>query len=131
MGVSGLWKALGAASKPSHLARYRGRRAAVDASVWLHKAAYGCALELETGRATTMYVRYCLKRVRLLRVHEVRAKCRTPPPAADPACPPHARPQIDPVLVFDGLRSALKDATVQERREGREEARERARGLLG
>lgn len=84
MGVSGLWKALGAASKQSNLAQYRGRRAAVDASVWLHKAAYGCALELETGRTTTLHVRYCLKRVRLLRVHEVRAKRRIPPQTTFP-----------------------------------------------
>jgi exonuclease-1 len=43
MGITGLLPALEEISKKRHLKHYEGKRAAVDAYVWLHKAAYQCS----------------------------------------------------------------------------------------
>ncbi len=46
-------------------------RLAVDAYVWLHKGAFGCAEELVKGRRTTKFVDYAMYRVRMLRYHGI------------------------------------------------------------
>ena len=63
-------------------------RAAVDAYSWLHKGAYSCALELQTGNhywkkqnRDAPYVNYCIHRAKMLKFFG-----------------------IEPVIVFDGDR---------------------------
>lgn len=62
----------GHATDPGHLG-WEGAdcRLAVDAYVWLHKGAFGCAEELVKGRKTTKFVDYAMYRVRMLRHYGV------------------------------------------------------------
>ena len=53
MGIKGLLPLLKEVTEDVHLADFRGKRAAVDAYVWLHKGAYTCAEELCMNRPTT------------------------------------------------------------------------------
>lgn len=46
-------------------------RLAVDAYVWLHKGAFGCAEDLVKGNKTTRFVDYAMYRVRMLRFHGI------------------------------------------------------------
>jgi exonuclease-1 len=56
MGISGLLPLLKSIQQQKHLSELSGKTLAVDAYVWLHKGAYGCAVELVTGKATTKSV---------------------------------------------------------------------------
>lgn len=53
MGISGLLPLLRSIQTQKHLSDLAGKTLAVDAYVWLHKGAYGCATELVTGKPTT------------------------------------------------------------------------------
>jgi exonuclease-1 len=71
MGIQGLLQALKPAAETCHIREYRGRVVGVDAYVWLHRGAYGCAYELCTGGAgaSSAYIRYFLSMVDLLLEH--------------------------------------------------------------
>ena len=56
MGISGLLPLLKSIQQQKHLSELSGKTLAVDAYVWLHKGAYGCAAELVTGKTTTKSV---------------------------------------------------------------------------
>ncbi len=83
-----------------------GQTIAVDAYVWLHRGAYGCATELVTGKPTRKYVDFCMQRVRLLRHHG-----------------------ISPYLVFDGGPLPAKLGTEKERERKRSENVQKAHDL--
>ncbi|KAI9034484.1 PIN domain-like protein [Hyaloraphidium curvatum] len=104
MGIAGLLPLLREAARTVPLDALRGLTVGVDAYVWLHRGAYGCAADLATGRRTTRYVDYCLEQVRRLQSFG-----------------------IVPYLVFDGGPLPAKRATEAERRLRREEAR--AKGM--
>lgn len=106
MGIQGLLPLLKSIQRQTHLSELKGKTLAVDGYVWLHKGAYGCAVELANGRPTTKYVEYSMHRVRLLRYHG-----------------------IEPFLVFDGGPLPAKQATERERRRRRTEARAKAKQL--
>ena len=53
MGIAGLLPLLKPIQVRKNLSEYSGQTIAVDAYVWLHKGAYGCATELATGKNTT------------------------------------------------------------------------------
>ena len=53
MGISGLLPLLKSIQQYKHISELAGKTLAVDAYVWLHRGAYGCATELATGRPTT------------------------------------------------------------------------------
>ena len=53
MGISGLLPLLKSIQQYKHISELAGKKLAVDAYVWLHRGAYGCAMELATGRPTT------------------------------------------------------------------------------
>ncbi|KAJ0410604.1 hypothetical protein ATCC90586_007437 [Pythium insidiosum] len=108
MGIDGLLRQLKDAVDETHLRRYAGHVVAVDAFSWLHKACYGCAYDLVTGRETDAYVRYMLRKVDLLRHCGVR----------------------DVVLVFDGQRLPLKASTHDKRQELKQENRRVAVQLM-
>ncbi|KAI8612721.1 PIN domain-like protein [Chytriomyces sp. MP71] len=107
MGISGLLPLLEPIKRNKHLRDYAGCTVAVDVYVWLHRAAFGCAMDLGLGKKTTAYVGFCLKRVALLRQFGV-----------------------EPLLVFDGGCLPMKHHTENERRQKRKDARERAQEEL-
>ncbi|KAG6622398.1 exo1 exonuclease 1 dna repair [Phytophthora cinnamomi] len=104
MGVDGFLRALSEAVDNTHLRHFAGQTLVVDALSWLHKACYGCAFELSTGRDTDKYVQYMLRKVDMMRGCGV-AKV---------------------VLVFDGQRLPLKSATQEKRQSYKEDNRKRA-----
>lgn len=80
----------------------------VDAYVWLHRGAYGCAAELCQGKHTTQYLHVCFQRLNLL-----------------------LRNGVGHVyIVFDGGPLPAKQNTEQERRARREESRQKALQLM-
>ncbi|KDO26486.1 hypothetical protein SPRG_08289 [Saprolegnia parasitica CBS 223.65] len=110
MGVSDLLPKLKSIISMTHISKYRGKRAAIDASGWLYKGAYTCVVELGLGtlesdpigeyiegEATAPYISYCLARLELLLEHD-----------------------ITPTFVFDGATVPAKAATNQKRRATRE-----------
>ncbi|KAG8752882.1 Rad2 nuclease [Serendipita sp. 396] len=106
MGISGLLPLLKSIQQEKHLSTLKGKTLAVDGYVWLHKGAYGCSVELVTGKPTTKYVDYAMHRVRLLRHYG-----------------------IEPYLVFDGGPLPAKQGTESERRKKRDEALIKAKNL--
>ncbi|KAI9366713.1 PIN domain-like protein [Zopfochytrium polystomum] len=104
MGISGLLPLLAPATRTVHLRDLAGTRIGIDAYVWLHKGAFGCALELHLNRAAADgYVTYCMKRIDLLKKHN-----------------------IVPVVVFDGGCLPMKRGTELERRRKRDAYKARA-----
>jgi exonuclease-1 len=56
MGISGLLPLLKPIHKPVHLSELSGLSVGVDAYVWLHRGAFGCAFDLAMGNATLKYL---------------------------------------------------------------------------
>ncbi|ORY50765.1 PIN domain-like protein [Rhizoclosmatium globosum] len=103
MGISGLLPLLAPIQRQVHLRDFKGLTVAVDTYVWLHRAAFGCAMDLGLNKPTTAYISFCMKRIALLKEHG-----------------------ITPLLVFDGGCLPMKHHTESERRKRRKEARKRA-----
>ncbi|SCV74311.1 BQ2448_6743 [Microbotryum intermedium] len=99
MGIQGLLGMLKEIQTPTHVSEYKGKTLAVDAYVWLHRGAYGCAQELATGVTTLKYVNYAMHRVRMLKHYGV-----------------------TPLIVFDGGYLPSKMGTEEERESRRSEA---------
>lgn len=55
MGIAGLLPLLRDIHTNTHVDQYKGRTLGVDAYVWLHKGAYGCAMDIALGKPTTKY----------------------------------------------------------------------------
>lgn len=81
------------------MSKYKGKVLGVDAYVWLHRGAYGCAEALALGRPTTKYVEYAMAHIHMLRHHG-----------------------ITPYVVFDGDRLPAKAKTEEDRLRRREES---------
>jgi exonuclease-1 len=107
MGIQGLLPFLKDIHEHISVSEYSGQTVAVDAYCWLHKGAYGCALQLAQGTKTDVYVKYCMRRVNMMRFHNIR-----------------------PVLVFDGGYLPSKQTKETERREKRNEYRQRGKRFL-
>lgn len=103
MGISGLLPLLKPVTTQVHVSELRGLRIGVDAYVWLHKGAFGCAPDLCQGRPTKRYLNHCIERLNLLL---------------------HAGAQV--YLVFDGGPLPAKKGTEEERRARRDESRRKA-----
>lgn len=81
MGISGLLPVLKEIQVPRNISDFKGQRwvgvdtadgsLAVDAYVWLHRGAFGCAEDLVKGRKTTRFVDYAMNRVGMLRHHGI------------------------------------------------------------
>ncbi|WWC61452.1 uncharacterized protein I303_104036 [Kwoniella dejecticola CBS 10117] len=106
MGISGLLPLLKEIQVEGHISAFKGKRLAVDAYVWLHKGAFGCAEELVKGKKTTKFVDYAMYRVRMLRYHGIK-----------------------PYIVFDGGPLPAKKGTEVSRAKSREENLDRARSM--
>lgn len=66
MGISGLIPVLQPIHSQVSLEKYSGQVVGVDGYVWLHKGAFGCAVDLCTGKKTTKYVEYCMRKTKML-----------------------------------------------------------------
>lgn len=105
MGIQGLLPLLKPIQKPVSIAEdFAGQVIGVDAYCWLHKGAYGCAMELVEGKKSFIYVNYVLKRVNMLLHFNVK-----------------------PILVFDGSYLPSKAGQEAQRRKTRQE--NKAKGL--
>ncbi|KAF0705773.1 Aste57867_6930 [Aphanomyces stellatus] len=113
MGVKDLLINLRSIFSETHISRYRGLRAGIDASGWLYKGAFACATELalaQSGNNTTAststhtesYEAFCLNRVELLLKYDIK-----------------------PVFVFEGTAIPTKAATNAERTRLRKESLEK------
>ncbi|TXT09168.1 hypothetical protein VHUM_02642 [Vanrija humicola] len=96
MGISGLLPSLKEIQQPRNISDFKGKRLAIDAYVWLHKGAFGCAEDLVKGKKTTKFVDYAMYRVRMLRYHG-----------------------ITPYVVFDGGPLPAKQGTEDSRAKSR------------
>jgi exonuclease-1 len=88
MGIQGLLPAIKQHLVATHVKELRGSRVAVDGYAWLHKASYGCAIELCTGKKTTRWIQYCMNLVNMLLSYD-----------------------IDVTIVFDGANLPAKKCT--------------------
>lgn len=52
MGIQGLLPMLKPIQKDVHLSKFSGQTIGVDTYCWLHKGAYGCAVEIVEGKET-------------------------------------------------------------------------------
>ncbi|GJN89084.1 hypothetical protein Rhopal_002058-T1 [Rhodotorula paludigena] len=107
MGIGGLLPLLKEIQRPARIEEWKGKTVAVDAYVWLHRGAYGCANELAQGVPTLKYVNYAMHRVRMLKYHGV-----------------------TPLLVFDGGLLPSKMGTEDSREEKRQNARAKGNAFL-
>jgi len=71
MGIKGLLQAEKPAMKAEHLQRFTGKRMAVDGYAWLHKAAYGCCVELCKGEQPNGWIQFFISMVDLLLHHNI------------------------------------------------------------
>ena len=55
MGIQGLLPFLKDIHERISVSEYAGQTVAIDAYCWLHKGAYGCALQLAQGTKTDLY----------------------------------------------------------------------------
>lgn len=107
MGIQGLLPFLKDYAKKSSIKEFKGKSVGVDASVWMHKGAFSCSLELVTGQDTDKFVYFFVKWCELLRYHKVK-----------------------PVIVFDGAKLPAKAKEESRRLEARESARLEAIDLV-
>jgi len=49
MGITGLLPLLKPVAKDGHVSQFKGKTVAVDGYVWLHRAVYGCCVQLANG----------------------------------------------------------------------------------
>ena len=68
MGIQGLLPLLKSIQQPISISELAGSTIGVDVYCWLHKGAYGCALELAEGNDTELYVCFycCAKLTQLI-----------------------------------------------------------------
>ncbi|CAE7283249.1 exo1 [Symbiodinium pilosum] len=97
MGIQGLLKALENVQRDCHVKEFAGKTAAIDAHGWLHAALAGSALDVELDIDAQAHVRYCARRISMLR-----------------------KWGVEPVFVFDGAPLPAKMTLLQERRQRRE-----------
>ncbi|EME26963.1 exonuclease 1 [Galdieria sulphuraria] len=107
MGIQGLLPVLRPISEAIHIQKFANKRVGIDGYSWLHKGAFGCALELCTGVSTSRYLDYFIERIKMLLYYNV-----------------------VPVVVFDGARLPVKSETEAIRRESREMYLEKGKKLM-
>lgn len=103
MGIHGLFPLLSPVGKTIHLTEYKNKRIAVDAFVWMHKAAFRYPVEINKDPEAKFLLPYLMSRVNGL------IKCG-----------------VKPVIVFDGQLLPSKQKTTDKRRQDRIEALEKA-----
>ena len=108
MGIKGLRNALSQNQvRQAHISELAGKKVVCDGFAWLHKGAFGCAMQLALGQPTERYVEYCMHLARLLRHNKV-----------------------TPIIVLDGASLPSKARTSDERTARRRENLEKGKMLL-
>ena len=92
MGVEGLLNFVKSTRQQVHVSAFKGETVAVDASAWLHRGLFTCALEVLTGQSTDRFLELPLRLVAMMQQHGVH-----------------------PLLVFDGATLPLKHGTGRSR----------------
>ena len=109
MGIQGLLPLIKPAINKRHLSHYKGKTAAIDVFVWLHRGAIPDCKELAFGKCipeNCRYIPYVFKYVDMLISYGIK-----------------------PILVFDGADLPSKRATEIERRQRRKEKKQEAINL--
>lgn len=104
MGINNLLQSIKPVLVPSHISQFKGKRVAVDGYAWIHKATYGCCVELCQGQKTTQWMEYCMTYIDMLLTF-----------------------QIIVTLVFDGNDLPAKQGTNNERVDRRKLALSKAK----
>lgn len=107
MGISGLLPRLKSAVTRRHISTFAGHRIGIDASAWLHRAAFKCAMDLCLGNATSQHIDWIIQQAQNLIAN-----------------------RVVPVFVFDGARHPLKAREEGQRRDNRQENLELGKQLL-
>ena len=71
MGIGGLLPLLKPVTRDRHISHYAGKRLAVDGYAWLHRASYGCCLQLAMGEVTTAWIVYILSMIDMLLAFDI------------------------------------------------------------
>ncbi len=106
MGVPGLLQVLKPLVTASHISNFANRKVAVDGYSWLHKALYGCCVDICNGNETDGWIRYCLSFIDILLDNNMQV-----------------------TMVFDGDTLPAKSKTELERSESRSANLAKARTL--
>ena len=86
MGIKDLFNTIGYSLSPGQITAFKGKKLAVDASGWLHKAIFACAEDsIDNDVDSQLYVDFILGRA--VTMQQV---------------------GVEPVMVFDGKRHRLK-----------------------
>ncbi|ODQ64902.1 PIN domain-like protein [Nadsonia fulvescens var. elongata DSM 6958] len=107
MGIQGLLPLLKSIQKSASVSQFEGKSVAVDGYAWLHKGAINCAMELALDKPTVKYIDYVIRRVQMLRFHNV-----------------------EPYIVLDGDYLPSKEKTETQRSQSRAASREAALKLF-
>lgn len=103
MGIKGLIVAVKPALEDCHVSQLAGKRVAVDGYCWLHRAVFGCCVEICRGEKSTAWLNYCLAYIDMLLNHKIHV-----------------------TMVFDGADLPMKYGTEQDRRASRRSNLEKA-----
>jgi len=104
MGIENLLKELKKITDDrAHIRDFAGKKCGVDASVWLHRSSYSCALDLVLNKSTKKYLNFTRRCIDLLRHHSV-----------------------TPIIVFDGAQLPMKANEEQKRGESRKKNKGKA-----
>lgn len=107
MGIKNLMKTLRPLREFKHISKFSGQTCAVDASCWLHRSTYSCAMELCTDEPTTKYLDLLCALIDVL-----------------------LRNQVTPIVVFDGASLPMKEGELLVRQKRRMGYIEKARQFL-
>jgi len=112
MGINGLLSVVSSSITKCHISKFKGKRAAIDGFVWLHRGCISCARLIARNEFTMGYINYFMKRVMFL-----------------------IENGITPFIVFDGGDLPAKSGTNEKRKKDRAEHLRKAvefekRGLI-
>ena len=107
MGITGLLKKLSPVTKSSHISEFKGKTIAVDGYCWLHRAVYGCCIELCTNVETNRWLTYITSWIDMLLSYNIKV-----------------------YMIFDGAALPSKGGTESNRKELREENLEKGLNYL-
>lgn len=66
MGIQGLLPLLKPVTKVHHISFYKNRCVAIDGYSWLHKAVYGCCIDMANGKENYQWIFYCIRLIDML-----------------------------------------------------------------
>eukprot|EP01084_Bolivina_argentea_P246447 412448_1 len=98
MGITNLLKELKPITQSVSLRHFSGQICGVDASCWLHRAAFSCAVDLIVGKRTNKYLKFTLRCIETLLHYN-----------------------ITPIIVFDGAHLPMKAHEEHRRNQRRDE----------